>query len=92
MVEQQAILESKREGGEMSRHEPLKEGLARHLAHIEREVLRIQARLGQIELDVRCPRAGQQSQPWQADVGLWAYVGILALFMSAASLLLWVWP
>jgi hypothetical protein len=66
--------------------------LARHLAQIQEQVLHIQARLSQIEVQL------QQSQPERplsllhGDLGLWAYVALLAAFMSVAFVLQWVWP
>jgi hypothetical protein len=92
MIEQQAFLERERDAVVAPRHKPLKEGLARHLAHIEQEVGRIQVRLGQIELDVRRTQSERQPLAWQADLGLWLYVGLLAVLMFAASLLPWIWP
>jgi hypothetical protein len=89
-MERQAVLESEHDGGILSRHRPIKESLARHVARIEREVLRIQARLRQIELDVRRPRA-VQPRPWQAELGWWAYVALLAVVMAVAALLPWIW-
>jgi hypothetical protein len=74
--------------------------IARQLSYLEQQVLRIEAQLNLIDLEIRRPRKRQEDgkksiwarlNPWHAAFDIWVYVSLLSFAMLIAFAVQVMW-